>query len=232
MGDNDKPVLPNCAEGIEIGDFVIEFRADKIIVLKRDAGEHFTIHAGLNSGVIDIHRTWTNPGGHEEHDTIFAICRNQIPAILQEMKDVPWKFIKLFRRLRLGWLGHRQIGIVWGLFPIEQEAIAMVTCRRRGRKRFVFDPAAFKDQILVPEYLDDIWDMADGPFSLWKKGRMIGIGLKFREGNKRASLHWIKMRDLTRLGTQLQKTVFEIAARHAIPPEQYCKYPFLRPKKP
>ncbi len=61
---------------------------------------------------------------------------------------------------------------------------------------------------------------------------MIGIGLKFSKGNERTRLRWIKIRDLTRLGTRLQKTVFEIAARHAIFPEQYYKYPFLRPKKP
>jgi hypothetical protein len=232
MDDNSKPVLPNGAKGIEIGDFVIEFRANKIVAMKRDTAEHFTIHAGVNSGVIDIHRTWTNSGGHEEHETIFAICRDQIPAILQEMNVAPLELIKLVRRLRLGWLGHRQIGIAWGFLPVEQEAIAMVTYCRPRRKRLVFDTAAFKNQIVIPEYLDDIWDMPDGHFSLWKKGCMIGIGLKCSKGNEWTRLRWIKIRDLTRLGTRLQKTVFEVAARHAIPPEQYYKYPFLRPKKP
>jgi hypothetical protein len=232
MDDNSKPKLPSGAKGIEIGEFVIEFRADKVVALKRDTGEHFTIQAGLNSGVIDIHRTWTNSGGHKEHETIVAICRDQIPAILGEMNDVPLELIKLIRRLRLGWLGHRQIGIAWGVLPVEEEAIARVTYCRPRRKRLVFDTAAFKNQILIPEYLDDIWDMPDGPFSLWKKGCMIGIGLKFSKDNERTILRWIKIRDLTRLGTRLQKTVFEIAARHAVPPEQYYKYLFLRRKRP
>jgi hypothetical protein len=148
------------------------------------------------------------------------------------MNVAPLELIKLVRRLRLGWLGHRQIGIAWGFLPVEQEAIAMVTYCRPRRKRLVFDTAAFKNQIVIPEYLDDIWDMPDGHFSLWKKGCMIGIGLKCSKGNEWTRLRWIKIRDLTRLGTRLQKTVFEVAARHAIPPEQYYKYPFLRPKKP
>ncbi len=145
MDDNSKPVLPNGAKGIEIGEFVIEFRADKIVALKRNTGEHFTIHAGVNSGVIDVHRTWTDSEGHEEHETIFAICRDQIPAILQELNDAPLELIKLVRRLRLGWLGHRQIGIAWGFFPVEHKAVAMVTYRRPGRKRLRFRSGGFQE---------------------------------------------------------------------------------------
>lgn len=53
-----KPSLPHGATGIEVGNFVIELRSDKVVVLAKDRGEHYTLHAGQKSGILDVHRTW------------------------------------------------------------------------------------------------------------------------------------------------------------------------------
>ena len=78
---NRKPssLLPHGASGIEFGNFVIEFRADKIVAIARDTAEHYTFHAGGASGVLDIHRTWRDADGAERHQTVFAMLHADLP---------------------------------------------------------------------------------------------------------------------------------------------------------
>lgn len=73
--------LPHGARGIEDGPLVLEFRGDKVIFLIRPLGAHFTLHAGSNSGVLDLHRTWTDEPGAVRHQTIFAIRHADVPAL-------------------------------------------------------------------------------------------------------------------------------------------------------
>jgi len=67
MTSSPSSPLPHGASGIEIGNFVIEFRADKIVAIAKDTAEHYTFHAGGASGALDIHRTWRAADGIERH---------------------------------------------------------------------------------------------------------------------------------------------------------------------
>jgi len=220
--------LPHGADGIEIGDFAIQFCKDKVIAFKRTAGDHFTIHAGTNSGVIDIHRTWRDPSGCEQHTTIFAMRRDSIPALLDELSSLPSTFTRLLRHLRLGWLGHRRIWIAWGVWPIDPEHISRVTRRKPGRKRLVFDTEQILNEIDAPDYLEDVWARPDGPFSLVKDGQIIGIAFKATDPHGNGKLAWIKLRHLGRLANQMGALIVQVALRHAIPESEYHKYSLLR----
>lgn len=75
-------LLPDGAIGIESGDFAIEFRGNKVVVLAKAAAEHYTLQLGHQSGVLDVHRTWLDPDGTPRHRTIFAIRHADIALLL------------------------------------------------------------------------------------------------------------------------------------------------------
>ena len=79
----------------------------------------------------------------------------------------------------------------------------------------------------MPEYLEEIYDFPDGNFSLFHRGRNIGIGFKTIDAEGNVRLFWIKRRDLMRFGHDWQEKVIDALRRIAIPPESYAKYPFL-----
>ena len=49
--------FPHGASGIELGDFVIQSGKDKVVLLTKGQGEHYTLQAGHTFGVLDIHHT-------------------------------------------------------------------------------------------------------------------------------------------------------------------------------
>src|ERR1700694_3686062 len=112
--------LPHGATGIEIGNFVIEFRDDKILAIAKDTAEHYTFHAGGTSGAIDIYRTWREADGTICHHTVFAMRHANIPSCLNDLTSMTSGMLRLFRRLRAGWLYRHGIGVVRGLDPVTE----------------------------------------------------------------------------------------------------------------
>ncbi len=237
METSTSSILPHGAKGIDLGEFVVEFRSDKMVAIRKSSGDHFTLQFGENSGVIDLHRTWNDADGRKHRETIFAIHRNRIPAVLEEFELLvlkefgswPSVLIHFVRPLHLGLLGHRHIGIAWGILPVEEEHIGRITLKS-PRKRLIIDPVKYREDIYVPEYLDEIWDMPDGQFSLWKRRRMVGIGMKVRRQHHPAKLYWFKMRDWMRFLEKMQEPLLQALSRHAIPADEYRLYDFLCPK--
>ena len=224
-----KPTLPHGATGIEIGNFVIEFRCDKVVVLAKDRGEHYTLHAGHESGILDFHRTWRDPDGSERHQTVFAMRHSDLPAFLNEFASMTTGMVRLLRRLRPGWLYRHGIGIVRGLEPLSDEDIAAVTRRRPGRKRILVDEDKLQANVQIPEYLDEVWDFPDGAFSLFDGGRRIGIGIKATDRGGFVHLFWFKPRDVTRLFRSFEDRFLATAQKYAIPRENYRDYGVLEP---
>jgi hypothetical protein len=216
--------LPHGASGIEFGDFVIEFRNDKVVALAKDRGEHYTLHAGHASGVLDLHRTWRDSDGAEQHQTVFAMRRSDLPVFLSELVPMTSGMFRLFRRLRPGWLCRHGIGIVRGLEPLSDEDMAAVTRRRPGRKRIVVDEDKLRANIRIPEYLDEIWDFPDGAFSLMAGERRIGVGIKATDRAGRVRLCWFKPRDVSRFFRTCEDRFITTALKYAIPKEKYKDY--------
>jgi hypothetical protein len=217
--------LPYDAKGIEGDGFAIEFRADKIVFVPKAEGSttHYTLHAGPNSGVIDLHETG---GDGETHHTLFAVRRDDLFGLLQEMAPIVAELLGLLRPLRLGWLKHRNIGIARGIEPVADTDIAAVT--RKRKKRLALDPELYRQNISYPEFLEDVYEFPDGNFTLLHKGRAIGMGFKGTDGQGNIRLFWIKRSDLLHFGQEWQRRLFEAMQRIAIPPDRYPDYPFLR----
>jgi hypothetical protein len=221
------PSLPHGANGFEFDDFAIEFRADKVILFRKSSGDHYTFHLGNQSGVLDVHRTWKDETGVERHQTVFAMRHEDIPALLGDLSFLTVGFFRVIRRLRVGWLYRNKIGIVYGLDPITDDQIARVTRRKARRKRLVVDEEKLQDAMQIPEYLDDIWDLPDGAFSLVKGQRRIGIGFKATDPSGTARLYWFKVRDVARFSNDVGAVVSQAVMRYAIPPDKYGHYGVL-----
>lgn len=82
--------LPHGARGMEGDEFAIEFRGDKVVFIARSAGtgEHYTLQAGLKSGVIDLHKTQPNTEAGDPHRTLFALRRDGLPGILEQFEPM------------------------------------------------------------------------------------------------------------------------------------------------
>jgi hypothetical protein len=229
MTPNPPFSLPHGASGIEFGDFVIEFRSDKVVALSKSRAEHYTVHSGHVSGVLDIHRTWQDPDGTEHHQTVFAMRHTDLLAFLTELSPMTSGMFRLFRRLRPGWLHRQGICVVRGLDPMTEDEIAAVTRRRPGRKRIVVDEERLSANVRVPEYLDEIWDFPDGAFSLFDGARRIGIGMKATDRAGFARLFWFKPKDVSRFFRACEDRFIATALKYAIPREEYKNYGVLEP---
>ena len=159
--------LPHGARGIEGDEFAIEFRGDKVVFIARSAGtgEHYTLQAGLKSGVIDLHKTQPNTEGGDPHRTLFALRRDDLPGILGKFEPMVEELIGLLRPLRVGWMHRHSIGIARGVNPVSDEDIAAVSRKRKGR--LSLDAELYEQNIIVPEYLEEVYDFPDGNFALF-----------------------------------------------------------------
>lgn len=222
----DATTLPYGAKGIEVGDFVLEKGKDKIVMLAKSSGDHYTLQTGTRSGIIDLHRTWRDDQGVTHHETVFAIHRDHLTEILATLTTAPSEIRQLLRRLRVGWLARHGIGIVYGFDPITDEQIGAVT--RRRKQRLVPDDLQWQAAITIPEYLEDVYDFPDGAFSLFDGKKRIGIGLKKTDEYGKARLYWFKLRDLGRLARAWEQRLTKAVQQHAIPPAAYHEHSILQ----
>jgi hypothetical protein len=221
-------LLPHDAKGIESDDFAIEFRGDKIVFVSKgsDPPRHFTLQAGIKSGIIDLHETTDVPNRDERHRTLFAMRRDDLAVLLGAGAPMLAELVNLIRPLKLGWLHHRHIAIARGLEPVNDSDIAVVT--RKRKKRLALDAELYEKNVFFPEYLEDVYDFEDGTFSLVHDGWPIGVGFKKTAADGFVYLFWIKRRDLVRLSSKWQPAFEDALADIAIPPHQYQEHPFLR----
>jgi len=217
--------IPHGAVGFDLVDTAIEFRGDKMIFVSKTCADHYTVQLDTPSGVLDIHRTWKDESGREQHRTVFAMHRADVPKLIRELTPVTMGLLSL-RRLRLGWLARNDIAVVRGLEMTSVEEIAKVT-RKARRKRLVLDEANLRAQLQIPEYLEEVWDFPDGAFSLLQRGHRIGIGIKLTDQFGEARLYWMKFRGLMGRSRVAWDQIFKAAMRYAIPPEKYGAYGFL-----
>jgi len=223
----DASTFPHDTKGIEVGDLVVEQGNDKIVMLAKSSGDHYTLQVGTRSGIMDLHRTWRDDNGITHHETIFAIHHEQLTELLATFAT-PGEVLKLLRPLRVGWLARHGIGIVHGLDPTTDEQIAAVT--RRRKKRLVLDEQQCQAAITVPDYLEDVYNFPDGAFSLFAGTRKIGIGMKSTDERGKTRLYWLRLRDLRRLATRWDQRLTQAVQQHAIPAADYQRYPALQTK--
>jgi hypothetical protein len=96
--DNRASQLTRRPVGIEAGELIIEFGRDKVVFPVTSTGEHFTLHFGPDSGVLDFHRTWTSPKGLKRRETLFAIRYTDLSAIIAEFVPLTFEMRRLLPR--------------------------------------------------------------------------------------------------------------------------------------
>jgi hypothetical protein len=207
--------LPHDANGIKLDDYTVKLRNDKVMVFPRsgDKGDHYTLHTGPHSAVLDVHETLPEK---DEHRTLFKIRHEDIGAVLGDTAPMAEGLLRLLRPLRLGWLKRHGICVVRGLDPASDDEIEAITVRRNGC--LVIDDERLKANIFVPQYLDEVWGFPDGAFSLVHCGRKIGIGFKKTDSGGNARLFWIKLLHLKRFAAVWQPKIVDALSRSAITP--------------
>lgn len=226
MGKRRGP-LPGGASGIEFGELALSFQEDKVIMISKSSNEHLTLHIGRESKVLDIHRTSPGPDGLPVHYTIFAITYDNLHLMLEEFGSKLKGGIKLGRRLRIGWLARKNITVLKGLESWTDDEIRAVTDKSK-RNRLMVNPEKLMANVVVPEYLEDLWSWQDGWFSLFFRTRRIGLGVKMTDHRGRRRLLWVRLRDLTRLSSNARQLLIETAKRHGIPEAEYERYNIAR----
>ena len=223
---SDGIALPHGAKGIEVDDLVIEQGNDKIVVLLKSQGDHYTFQAGTRSGIMDLHRTWRDEQGNTRREMLFTMDRGHLTAFLEPLANAPQELLQQRRKLRLGWLARHRIDIVFGLNPTTDEEIAKITTKRK--RRLVLNPSALEAAIDIPEYLDDVYDRSDGTFSLMHGDSIIGIGFKTTDTTGTIHLHWIRLRDLNRLFRRWERQLTKTFKQHVVQPRTRQKLPTPR----
>ena len=130
--------LPHGARGFELEGLAIEFCGDKLLWIDRNRAEHYTMHMGSSSGVLDVHRTWTDADGLH-HQTVFAIKLSELPKALEDLAETPLlqNLLQLYRPLRIGWLKRHGIMLVRGLDIVDNDAMAAITRKRKKRLQWM-----------------------------------------------------------------------------------------------
>jgi hypothetical protein len=222
--------FPHNAKGIDHERFWVSFTDGKIMASLKDQKDiHYTLMLNGRSGIIDVHITSLDEQGERSDKTLFAMKKTDLESCLQEIGMFALPTLgELLRPLRLGWLAHRNIGVIMGLFPTDQEIMA-ATVKKKGKLRFVEN--ALESNIHAPEFLEEIWDVQDRVFSLFasKRGasKLFGIGFKFTDSKGNACTAWIKKRDIPTALGRIEAHAREIVNRYAILPDEYSQYRIL-----
>ena len=177
--------LPHGARGIALGELILVLARDKIIWTSPAAREHFTLHLGPRSGILDIHRTRIAEDGSKMHTALYSISRVNLAALFESVAPAAISSLRgLLRRLRPGWMARRRVGAVLGLLPEDVDLPRVTTVRRR---KLVVDPERLAAQMRIPERLEELYDLEDGAsFTLFAcrnpgSPRRLGMGVKFTD---------------------------------------------------
>jgi len=217
--------LPQNAKGIRMDGFSVIFGKGKIMLLPVGGADHYTLQLETGSKIIDLHETVVETN---QHTTLFAIPSDRLPAVFKDCAGMIEEFLRLFRPLRFEWLKPRGIRVVRGLRPVSEDDVTAVTRKQRGW--LVIDEEQLKKNLVVASDPAAMRAFPDGAFSLVKRGREIGVGLKQTDGAGNLILCWLEHGDVERFSARWESRIVGALTRSAIPPEQFGGLPFTSPR--
>src|SRR5258708_13671276 len=196
MSKPARDALPHGAQGLDFGDAVFVVSNDKLVLASKGTREHVTLHLGLNSKVLDVHRTIIFANGTSTHVPIFSITQANLATMMQELAlPIADALIGLAQPLDLEWMTKRRIGAIVGLLPTGA-GIASVT--KVGRRKLIVDERQLIAQAWTPESLDDLYGLAEGEiFTLFsclrgRRPRKLGYGFPVTDSRRHRRLVWIR----------------------------------------
>lgn len=207
-------------KGLDHEKFAVSFLRDKILFTPKDQGDvHYILHLGGKSGTIDFHETTRGADGQKLYRTLFSMRKLDLEQLLREIAlPAIQALTEILHPLRLGWLHHRRIAVVTGLFPTEQEIPAIT--RMRKKRRLAIDEQAFISNVRAPEFLEEILEGPDRIFTLIamkrRSSKQLGFGFKVTGSSGSSRLFWVKISGLATVIKRLQSLLIPIANRYNI----------------
>ncbi|NWJ40470.1 MAG: hypothetical protein HXX12_05820 [Geothrix sp.] len=192
-GMDETTALSMGVKKLDLGSAIVTFLDDKIFFAQKGSQEHISLHFGPVTKQVDVHRTRRVKGGHEEHETLFAISHSKLGPLTESIVgEMSLLLRSLFRPLRIGWMARNHIGAEPGLF-FDRTAIVDLTKIENGRLKL--DEAKIFERLGKLEYLEGLFDLPDGHgFSLFSYQKhlptSIGFGFKIVTPGGKHKLIW------------------------------------------
>jgi hypothetical protein len=176
----------------------------KVLLIPHGSGVHYTLHPGHESGVIDVHKTTERvvSGDSGRYETLLAIPKQELVSVLSQIGTGPFvEFLRLLRPIRLGWIARNHLGIL--AFPTDAQLDGVSEIKISSHSQ---NPEQLlKRWFQVPEFIDEIFDMPNMAFLLFKSrhGTSLPYGLMFKcPPNGR--LKWVRLRNLRRWSQRME----------------------------
>jgi hypothetical protein len=209
--------LPDGIHRLDLGVAIVAFLGDKIVLSPKGSDKHVTLHLGLTSKKLDVHRTRRLKGGTESYETILTIPHEQLPAIAADLVPLMESALsKSLRPLRVGWMSRHKIMAEPAFHPSESDQ-ADLTVVRKGR--LTVDPARLAANMGKLEFLDDLFDLPYGQafslISLKKRNRpkIFGIGFRLSGPEGSPKLYWCSNKQLFKCLDTFQARFMAILTR-------------------
>lgn len=112
------------------------------------------------------------------------------------------EFLRLLRPIRLGWIARNRIAVV--AFPTEAQLDGVSEIKISLGS--LESEKLLRGWFLVPEFIDDIFDMPNMAFLLFKSRLKASLpyGIMFKFPDCKANLKWIRLRDLRRWSRRME----------------------------
>lgn len=185
---------------------IIKFlRSGKILIVPQDSGFHFTVHPGIMSGSIDVHRTDEHipQDNNARYETLITIPRADIVEKIRRLgTGHVRKLLTLLRPIRIGWMAHRHLGV---MALLTEDALNKVCTIRLTMEAADEVPQSW---MCIPDFLEEIFDLPNETFLLFDSRRqpspLYGVLFKLRDLQGEVALRWIRFRDLTRWNAEMK----------------------------
>lgn len=219
MPDSLRDPLPKGANRLDIGELVLAFARDKLVFTPKGMREHYTLHFGPYSKIIDLHKTTLRADEIPEHLTLFSITHKRLLAMMEELAQPLGDLLMgLARPLSPAWMEKRRVGAVVGLLPTGADTAAVGRVRRR---KFVIDPKKLAARVWTPDFIDELYDLEGKIFTLFqnqrnKAPRKIGYGFTITDVRRRCRLVWTPDRNVAEALQRGSTLLNDAAVRYGI----------------
>ncbi len=218
MANSARNRLLRGVKGVDLGKAVLLFANDKCVLTSKGTLEHFTLHLGPNSKVLDVHRTTIGADGSSTHVTLFSITHANLAAMMQELAlPIAAALIGLAHPLSPERMAKRRVGAIVGLLPTGADMCALT---RVDRRRLAVDRKKLISRTWAPEFLDELYDLEEGKiFALFwcprgRRPRKIGYGFPVTDCRRHRRLIWIPDQRVAEAFQLVGNLLEDMAARY------------------
>jgi hypothetical protein len=186
-------------------------RSGKVIVKLGEGDVHYTLHPGTFSGTVDVHKSDERfpEGDARRYETLKTFKKAAISRALSGIGPDPIiEFWRLWRRLRLGWMVRRRLGIGPRL-PSDGLGVDAISVKR--------GPSGCDDALASwmkpPEFYDEVLDSPDTAYLLFDSKKpssaLYGVMFTYRGRDGFVRMRWVRSRDLRRWVTKWEPVFLE-----------------------